>query len=290
MKDWIKAGEIAGESREFGKKLIKVGASHKEITEKIESKIIELGGKLAFPTQMSINHVAAHYTALLNKDFKFEEGDVVKLDLGVSINGAIGDTAVTVDLGDNEKLVKASRNALNSALEITKPGVTIGEIGKTIQEEITNLGFKPIKNLGGHGLDKYQIHTEPTIPNYDNGDETKLKKDQKIAVEPFASNGSGFVTDGNPSEIFQLTHVKNIRLQSAREILKYISEEFKTLPFAKRSLLVKFNKLQIATGLLALKREGILHEYGTLPERDKGAMVSQAEHSLIVGEKVTTKI
>ena len=290
MKDWIKAGEIAGEAREFGKKLIRIGASHKEVTEKIESKIGELGGKLAFPTQMSVNHIAAHYTALLDKDFNFEEGDVVKLDLGVSINGAIGDTAVTVDLGNNEKLVKASRNALNSALEIVKPGTTLGEIGRTIQEEITKLGFKPIRNLGGHGSDKYQIHTEPTIPNYDNGDETKLKKGQKIAIEPFASTGSGMISEGNPSEIYQLSHVKNIRLQSAREIMKYVGEEFKTLPFSKRYLIRKFNKLQIATGLLALKREGILHEYGVLPERDKTSLVSQAEHSLIVGEKVTTKI
>ena len=290
MKDWIKAGEIAAEAREYGKKLIKPGKSHKDVTEKIEAKILELGGKLGFPTQMSLNHVAAHYTALMNKDIEFKEGDLIKLDLGTNINGAIGDTAVTVDLGNNSKLVKASENALKAALDIVKPGIEIGEIGRAIEEEITKMGFKPIKNLGGHGLDKYQIHTEPTIPNYGNGDKTKLVKGQKIAIEPFASTGSGFVGDGNPSEIFQLMHLKNIRSQGAREILRYVSEEFKTLPFAKRQLLGKFNKLQIATGLMALKREGILHEYGVLPERDKNSMVSQTEHSLIVGEKVITEL
>jgi methionyl aminopeptidase len=290
MKDWVKAGELAGEAREFGKKLIKPGKSHLEVTEKIEAKIIELGGGIAFPAQMSINNIAAHYTALMNKDIEFKEGDLVKLDLGAHINGAIGDTAVSVDLGDNSKLIKASENALKSALEIVKPGIEIRELGKAIHAEITSLGFAPIKNLGGHGLEKYQIHTSPTIPNYDNGDSTKLEKGQVIAIEPFASTGSGLVGEGNPSEIFQLMNPKNIRNQNARLLLKHISEEYKTLPFAKRQLLGKFNKLQVATGLIALKREGILHEYGTLPERMKESMVSQTEHTIIVGEKVTTKI
>lgn len=290
MKDWIKAGEIAGEVREFGKKLIKVGKSHKEVTEKIEGKIIELGGGIAFPTQMSLNNVAAHYTALLNKDIEFKEGDLVKLDLGVHVDGAIGDTAVSVDLGDNAKLIKASENALKAALEIVKPGVKLNDIGKTIFNEITSLGFEPVRNLGGHGMDKYQIHTEPTVPNFENGDNTKLKKGQVIAIEPFASTGSGFVCEGNPSEIFQLVNPKNIRNQNARLLLKYISEEYKTLPFAKRQLLGKFNKLQVATGIMALKKEEVLHEYGTLPERDKKSLVSQTEHTIIVGEKVTTKI
>jgi methionyl aminopeptidase len=290
MKDWIKAGEIAGEAREFGKKLIKSGASHKEVTDKIEAKIKELGGELAFPTQMSLNEIAAHYTALLNKDLKFKEGDLVKLDVGVHINGAIGDTALTVDLGDNSKLVKASRNALNAALEMINPGTKIMDVGKTINEEIRKLGFSPIKNLGGHGLDKYQIHTSPTMPNFNNDDTSKLKKGQIIAIEPFATTGSGFVGEGNPSEIFQVMAAKNVRNPHSRQILKYVIEKYKTLPFAKRQLAGKFNKLQLATGLLALKKEGVLHEYGTLPEKIKNSMVSQAEHTIIVGEKVTTRI
>jgi methionyl aminopeptidase len=289
MKDWIKAGEITAKAREYGVKLIKVGASHREVTEKIEKKIEELGGKTAFPVQMSVNGTAAHYTALLNKDLKFKEGDLVKLDLGVHINGAIGDSAVTVDLGDNSKLVKASQNALKAALDIVKPGVKIREIGRVIHEEITSLNFSPIRNLGGHGLSKWEIHSSPSIPNFDNGDSTKLGKGQVIAIEPFASNGDGLVIEGNPSEIYNLVQEKNIRNQAGRNILRSIKEEYKTLPFAKRFLLSKFNKLQLTTGLLALKREGILHEYPILVERRKDSMVSQAEHTIIVGEQITTK-
>ncbi|MCD4759593.1 type II methionyl aminopeptidase [archaeon] len=287
MQDWIKAGEIASEAREFGKKLIKVGKSHLEVTQEIEEKITSLGGGLAFPTQISINNVAAHYNAKIDSDFKFKEGDVCKLDLGAHFNGAIGDTAVTVDLGDNSKLVRASANALKAAIEIVKPGIEIREIGKVVYNEITSLGFSPIRNLGGHGMEKWQIHTSPSIPNFDSGDRSKLVKGQIIAIEPFASTGSGLVYEGKPSEIYQLQKVKNVRDSSARKILKFVDENYKTLPFAKRYL--PFNKLQLTVGLSLLKRQGLLHEYNILPEKKDGSLVSQHEHTLIVGEQVTTE-
>jgi len=287
MKDWIKAGEIASKAREHGKELIKIGASHLEVTEKIENKILELGGGLAFPSQISVNNIAAHYNPLVGTDFKFKEGDVCKLDLGVHINGAIGDTAVTVDLGKNTKLVKASANALKAAINIVKPGTMIKDIGKIIHAEITSLGFSPIRNLGGHGLDRWKIHTAPSIPNFDNGDKTKLVKGQIIAIEPFASTGTGLVQNGRPSEIYQIEQIKAIRDASARKILKFASEKYKTLPFSKRIL--PFNRLQLTVGLNALKREGLLHEYDVLPEKKEDSLVSQHEHTLIVGECVTTK-
>ena len=287
MKDWVKSGEIASVAREFGKSQIKVGRSHLEVTKEIEAKILELGGELAFPTQISVNNIAAHYNPRMDTDFKLKEGDVCKLDLGVHVNGAIGDTAVTVDLGDNSKLCKASKNALNAAIDIVKPGTQINEIGKVIHSEIISLGFSPIRNLGGHGLERWQIHTSPSIPNFDNGDNTKLKKGQVIAIEPFASTGSGLVQEGKLSEIYQVESVKNVRDSNARKILKFVSEKYKTLPFAKRQL--PFNKLQLTVGLSVLKRAGILHEYGVLPEKKENSLISQHEHTLIVGEQVTTK-
>lgn len=287
MDDWIKAGEIASQAREYGKKLIKIGESHLEVTKKIEAKIFELGGELAFPAQISMNNIAAHYNPLIDKDFKFKKGDVAKLDIGVHINGAIGDTAVTIDLGENDKLLKASKNALNAAIEIAKPGVKIREIGRVIHEEITSLGFSPIRNLGGHGLDRWQIHSEPSIPNFDNGDENKLKDGQIIAIEPFASSGAGLVFDGKPSEIYQVLINKNVRDANARKILKFAYEKHKSLPFAKRDL--PFNRLQLSVGINALKREGVLHEYSILPEKKDNCLVSQHEHTLIIGKAVTTK-
>ena len=289
MDNWKKAGEIASEARKFGARLIKPGASIFEVTEKIEAKIEELNGNLAFPTQLSSNNVAAHYNALIGDTSKFGKNDLIKLDLGVHIEGCIADCAITVDLsGKNSKLVDASRNALKAAIEVIKPGITLSEVGSVISNEITSAGFVPIRNLSGHGLGEYNIHDSPSIPNYDNGDDTKLIKDQKIAIEPFASTGSGIVVEGKGSEVFGLQNIKNVRNMQARNIMKFVTENFKTLPFAKRHLLEKFNKFQIAVGVNNLVREGVLMEYHVLQEKDPSVLVSQAENTVIVGEGQTT--
>ncbi|GAG18527.1 unnamed protein product, partial [marine sediment metagenome] len=170
---YTKAGRIAGQALEYGKSLIKPGVLVLDVVEKIEAKIKELGGEPAFPVQISLNETAAHYCPDKNDETKLND-QVVCLDVGVSVDGFIGDTACTVDLsGKNSELVLASEEALKNAIAIIKPGVKVGEIGKVIEETITKHGFRPVKNLSGHGLDEYNIHDFPTIPNYDNEDDTE---------------------------------------------------------------------------------------------------------------------
>ena len=166
MKDWKKAGKIAREALIYGRDLIRTDASVFDVVEKIEKKIFNLGGRPAFPTQVSINEMAAHFTPIKD-DLKFKKNDVVKLDVGAHINGAIGDNALTVDLGDNKELLKASEEALKQAIKVVQIGTQLREIGKTIDETISGYGFKPIKNLSGHSIDIYEQHSGTTIPNYD---------------------------------------------------------------------------------------------------------------------------
>ncbi|MBM3200364.1 type II methionyl aminopeptidase [Candidatus Woesearchaeota archaeon] len=289
MDDWEKAGKIAGEALHYGKKLVKVDASLLEVAEKIEAKIVELGGKPAFPVNLSINHIAAHYTPLPGDESRFSEGDLVKIDIGAHVNGAIGDTAASVSLGGNENLIKASEEALHSALRIITPGIKLGEIGAVIQEKIKSYGFVPIVNLSGHGLDIYNLHTGITIPNYGNNDERKLVDGQIIAIEPFATSGEGRIIEGKPSGIYRLENLRQVRDSNARKLLKFLAEEYKTLPFAKRWVVKKFPAAGFA--LRVLENERVLHQYPQLPENTK-APVSQAEHSVKVGEKpiILTKI
>ncbi len=204
LDKYIKAGKIASEARNYGKNLIKVGASLLEISDKIENKIKELGGELAFPVQISMNDVAAHNCADPDDTTKLKKGDLCKLDIGVHIDGYVADTACSVDLGDNNDLVKASEDALTEALKIIKPGTTLAEIGETIKNAISKYGFSPIKNLSGHGLSKYVIHGPPTIPNFNTHDDTKLKEDDVIAIEPFATNGFGMIYESEKANIFSL--------------------------------------------------------------------------------------
>ena len=284
MKDWKKAGKIANEALLYGKRLIEEDSSVFEVVEKVEKKIFDLGGKPAFPAQVSINEMAAHFTPIKD-DLKFKKNDVVKLDVGAHINGAIGDNALTVDLGDNKELLKASEEALKQAIKVVQIGTQLREIGKTIDETISGYGFKPIKNLSGHSIDIYEQHSGTTIPNYDDGNDTELEDGMIIAIEPFATDGVGKIEEGKESGIYKMQSVKNVRNQMTREILDYIVREYKTLPFTSRWLYRKFPEFKVNFALKILERDGIIYEYKQLLEKGKG-IVSQFEHTLLVNDKV----
>jgi methionyl aminopeptidase len=286
-QDWIDAGRIAGEVLQYGKNIAVPGIKLLELAEKIEDKIYALGGLPAFPVNLSINYIAAHYTPTINDELILKEEDILKIDVGVHINGAIGDNALTI--GPNKELIKASRDALNAALNEAYAGNEVRMIGKAIQETIQSMGFAPIKNLSGHGLGDHVIHSGKTIPNYDNGDTSVLNEGDTIAIEPFATDGDGLVVEGGSSNIYRLEKMKPTRNPTSRKVLKFVTENYQTLPFAKRWVENKIPNSGLA--FILLQREGSLHLYPQLRERAKG-MVSQAEHSLIIGDKsiVTTKI
>ena len=290
---YVKAGRIAAQARDYGKSLIKIGASLLEVTEKIEKRILELGGEFAFPPQISLNDIAAHYCASPDDKTVFKEGDVVKLDIGVHIDGFVGDTALTVVLSNDEKLnllAEASREALNSALKIIKPGITLSEIGKEIHKEITKRGFAPIRNLSGHGLDRFVIHDKPSVPNFDTGSNETLREDQVIAIEPFASTGAGVIYESSNPTIFSIKGKKPVRSPMTREVLKDL-EKYNELPFALRWIVKKHGQGKTSFALRELKNTGILKEYPPLPDKAHG-LVSQAEHTVIVRDKpvITTLI
>ena len=281
MDNWIKAGKITAECIELGRGMVKVGVKLLDVAEAIEKKIIDSGARPAFPVNISINEVAAHDTPSIDDGRVFCEGDLVKIDIGVCVEGAIGDAAVSVDLGDHEKLIKASEEALKEAIKVVKLGVELREIGKKIDEVIGGFGFKPIRNLSGHGLDLYKIHTGMSIPNYDNKDNRELEEGY-VAIEPFATTGGGKVVEGKGSGIYRLQSKKNTRTGLARDLLKFISKEYGEMPFAKRWLK---GRKGLDFALNVLEKEGILYQYPLLVEGSKG-IVSQAEHSLFVGEEV----
>lgn len=150
-QDFIRAGAIAHQVREFGKSEIKKGASYNEVIRRINAKIVELDARAAFPPQIALNHVAAHYLPEPSEDIIFSD-EIVKLDIGVCYNGAIGDCAVTIDLsGKYQALVDAAEEALLAAEKSIKVGQPIRAIGKIIEDTAAAKGFKSIKNLCGHG-------------------------------------------------------------------------------------------------------------------------------------------
>jgi methionyl aminopeptidase len=284
LDKWVTAGRIAAEALEYGRQEIKPGTKLLDVTERIEERIATLGGKCAFPVQISLNHIAAHYCAEPDDDTIFTD-QLACLDVGVHIDGCIGDTACSVDLsGANSDLVKASREALNNAIKIIQIGATLGEIGKAIQETIQSYGFSPIKNLSGHGLGSYNIHDEPSVPNVATNDKTQLEKDQVIAIEPFATNGAGMIYEMDKANIFSQIDSKPVRSAIARQIMKDI-EQYNGLPFTTRWLARKYPLFKVSFALKELLNLGVLKRYPPLPDRNKG-LVSQAEHTVLVDDKV----
>ena len=280
-KDFIESGKISAKARDFGKKLIKEGASVFEIAEAVENKMRELGGHPAFPVDISIDGLAAHASPGPDDKTILQKGQLVKLDLGAHVNGKVTDTAVTVEVGTNKwaKLIEAVEKSLENVEKLIKPGTEVREIGKVISETIISYGFKPITNLSGHGIGEFEVHTTPTIPNFDNGNKEKLKEGQTIAIEPFATVGSGLVKEGKGSGIYELMNDKPTRSAQVRKVLDYIKENFNTLPFSLRWI----NKLPNAKfALRTLEAEGIIHQFAELPEKSNG-ITSQAEHSYMVG-------
>jgi methionyl aminopeptidase len=283
-KDWILSGKIASQAREYSKSLIKPGEKLFDIAEKIEAKIKELNAELAFPVNLSMNETAAHYTPFPEDDIILND-EILKVDLGTSVNGAIGDTAYTFDLsGKYSDLVKSSEEAVNNAAKLIQIGTTLGEIGKTIQETIQSYGFSSVKNLSGHGLGRYEIHSSPQIPNYDTHDKTVLTKGMLIAIEPFATNGIGMIKESGAPMIYSQIGKKPVRDFTARKVLDDISH-FKELPFATRWLTKKYTPQRLNLALRSLSLAGNLHSYPPLVEVSKG-IVAQTEHSFLIDDKV----
>ena len=287
LETWKKAGKIAGEAREYGRTLIKPDASFLEVSRKIEEFIEKKGARPGFPVQLSVNGLAAHYTAFPDDTSKFKEGELVKLDLGTHIDGYIGDTALTIEVSTNNHsdLIKASKEALDAAIKLAKPGTKLYQIGEAVSSVIESYGFKPIKNLSGHKIDQYILHSNLSIPNYNNKDNTELPEGIVIAIEPFASTGVGLVKEGKPSSNYRLFKPNPVRDAITRDILKFIQENFSTLPFAKRHLVPKLSLAKVNFALLNLEKLGIIYQYPQLPEKEENCMVSQHEHTIYIADK-----
>lgn len=275
-----KAGHINASCREFGAKLIKPGAKILDIVEAVEKKIKGMGGEFAFPVQISRNDIAAHYCPPAGDETLLEEGDIVKFDIGVHIDGHIADGSTCVNLGDHEELAKASREALDAAIKVVRDGAFICDVGRAIEDVAEKFGVKPVRNLCGHGLKRWIVHSSPSIPNYDNGNKTELKAGQQIAIEPFMSQGAGLIYEEEESEVFMMSSNRSVRNMITRKVLVEI-KKFHGLPFTPRWLLAFFPKAQVEYALRDLMQQGLCKSYGPLVDKAHG-LIAQSEHCMLV--------
>ena len=278
-----KAGKIAAKARDLGAKEIKPGAKVYDVCEFAEKIIIEEGAKPAFPCNLSINVEAAHYSPLINDTKIIPEGAVVKLDVGAHIDGYITDTAVTVVLDEKyQRLAEAARDALEAAIANMRPGVSLGDIGKTIERVIKAYGFKPIRNLGGHLIRRYELHAGVSVPNIYERGLGRVIEGNIYAIEPFATNGDGEVIEGKEVTIYSIRslNVKNLT-DDEKKFLDEIYKKANMLPFNERWFKDLGEPEYIRQMFKTLVRRGALHPYPILLEVGKG-IVSQFEHTVLI--------
>ncbi len=293
IDDFIEAGKVAARIRKESESLIMVGESLLEIAETIEKMIYDEGLKPAFPVNLSINDVAAHYTPEIGCTLELKEDDLLKVDMGIEVDGALSDTAYTVDLGGKyDNLVKASREALDEALKHIKPGAKNGEIGGIIEDVMKKYGVRPISNLTGHMILPNSLHAGVSMPNVRTNDKYEFKEGDIFAVEPFATDGDGHVYDSEQVEIFSLVDKIPVRSRQGRQILNHVIENYYTQPFAERWLGKDFpSKMLRSVGLKELLSVQAIQGYPVLMEHGKG-MVAQFEHTILItdnGCRVLTK-
>ena len=290
IQDYISAGKIASEVRENARKKYYVGSTLLEICESIEKEIEQKGGKCAFPVNTSLNEIAAHYTAEPNDDGVVKDGDILKIDLGVQINGYIADTAVTVCYEPKyDYLVQAAEAALREAISIIRIGTKSSGVGKIIENTVKQMGGIPIANLSGHSLEQYTIHAGKSVPNIWSIGSFSFQATEAYACEPFVTTteGLGFVREGNTRNIFSLVTRKRIKDDGANKLIDFIWNRFNMLPFALRWLIPEWDEKTVRNLLEKLVQQKIVRSYPILIEANS-KRVAQAEHTFIPQENGVT--
>ena len=284
LECYLQAGKIAAEVRERARKKYHVGRTLFEICESVEEQIRSMNGEPAFPVNTSLNEVAAHYTAEPSDATLVKEGDVLKIDIGVHVNGYIADTAVTVCYEPKyETLVMAAETALLEAVRMARANTRASDIGRAIERSISKFGFRPIQNLSGHSLQQYTIHAGKSIPNiWTIGSSFLLLPNEAYAIEPFVTSrdGLGVVYEGKTRNIFGITSRKPVKNKEADDLLELVWNRYKTLPFAMRWLTDRYDKKDLCRLIGILTKKKNVHAYPILVE-GHGKIVVQAEHTLI---------
>ena len=286
LEKFRKSGRILRETREEMRSFVHEGMPIIDVCEKVEGTIRAKGGKPAFPCNVSINEVAAHYTSPPNDKSLIPEGSTVKVDLGVHIDGYVTDTAFTVAFSfEGQSMTKAAESALKTVIDNIHNDMGLSNIGALVETTIKNRGFKPISNLTGHSVGRYLIHAGTSIPSVSGFSPYKVHTDEVYAVEPFVTtpDATARVDDSPQITIYRLLKAKSTKTASAKKLLKHIETNFRTLPFAERWLNGVLPLEQHKIAFKELLQSKAVMGYPVFVEASR-KIVAQAEHTLLIKE------
>ncbi len=288
FEQWMAVGKVAARALLEGEKACKPGVQLVEVCEVVEQYIGDQGLNMAFPCTTSVNECAAHYTPDANDAREFEAGDVVKLDCGAEMDGALSDNAITIEVGGTGKhtaLIETARLCLNEAVSVIGPNANLGTVGGVIETVAKDRGFKTIQNLTGHSLERYNLHAGLTVPNVEMRIRSRPRIGDVLACEPFVTAGDARarVENSGPGNIYHFQNQRPVRMQTQKQIMAVVKRDHPQLPFAQRWLAKSIEPKKLPFHIAQLQKMALLKHYPALSEAS-GAIVSQAEHTLIVTE------
>ena len=275
-----KSGKIVSKIRKMAVEHVEADMKILDLIEFVEGNIIEMGGKPAFPCNVSINEITAHYTSPPGDESTIKKGDLVKIDLGAHVDGYIADSAISVLVGaddsnvieDSEqdlylKMIETAHEALESAICTIKDGIEIGKVGTAIEETINNRGLNSVSNLTGHSMDRWILHSGLSVPNVKEENKHKIQEGDVLAIEPFVTNGVGRVSDMNETYIFRFLRERPMRMVQARKLINIIATNYRNLPFSQRWLTEHINSKQLNMAMRQLLASRAIYPYHVLKEK-----------------------
>ncbi|WPK24917.1 hypothetical protein PUMCH_002216 [Australozyma saopauloensis] len=299
-QDFRKGAEIHRRVRAKARQNIRPGMLMLEAADLIENSVRKYTGNdhtlkqgIGFPTGLSVNHIAAHYTPNSTDKQIVKQDDVMKIDIGVHVNGRIVDSAFTLTFDDKyDSLLTAVREATYTGVKEAGIDVRLNDIGAAVQEVMESYEMelngktypiKCIRNLNGHNIGDYVIHSGKTVPIVANGDMTKMEEGETFAIETFGTTGNGYVIGQGECSHYALNQdIDNIPLstQSAKNLVKSIKSNFGTLPWCRRYL-ERAGESNYLLALNQLVRAGVVEDYPPLVDV-AGSYTAQFEHTILL--------
>lgn len=285
LEKFAESGKILAEVRGYVRTMQVRGRRVLDVCEEVEGKIRELGGKPAFPCNVGINEVAAHYTSPWDDRSLVPDGSIVKVDFGVELDGFATDTAMPVSLNPAyDSMIIAAEAALQEAVSAVAPGRKLSDVGAVVERCIDRYGFKPIRNLTGHKIDRYNLHAGKSVPNVSDIESGRFEVGEVYAIEPFVTlrSAEGLVTDGDAAYIYRFVKAKGTKSNAAERLAEYIRDTYRGLPFASRWIHNSWREGDFSA-FEELVSSHCVAGYPVLVEVS-GQPIAQAEHTILVTE------
>jgi curved DNA binding protein len=279
---------------ELGDKLILEGVKNQYKTKKYEKGV-------AFPTCISVNHIAGHYSPEAGDKAALKDGDVVKIDLGVHLDGFIAVAAHThvvgnaqgkVTTGKTADAICAAHIAGEAILRLLKPGQKNTDIADVVKKITDTFHVTPVDAVLSHQMKRFVIDGTKVIPNKHVADqaveEFEFEENEVYAIDVVVSTGSGKTRELDLRPTIYKRDVDQtylLKLQAARKIFSEINQKAPSLPFNIRVLEEK----HVRFGLGELEKHGLIHPYPVLYERE-GEIVAQFKYTALVGPNGASRI